>query len=244
MSSKTSKCLRWTLMAGWLCCYLPASAADKLVLNVGSLPPYSTLDQRDFIHPLIAALSREIELPIELVVYQGAFERELINANQGVEDGVTARSAGIEQRFPNLIRIPEEIVTLEVAAFTTTRRIATPNWEALSPYVVGYINGWKMVENHSSRFFEATPVSDAEHLFKLLASGRADVVIYERLDGLAQAEALGIKVQAMAPPLTSTKLYMYLHKKHAALVPKITDALIKLKRNGTYKRLYDAMLAK
>jgi polar amino acid transport system substrate-binding protein len=241
---KTNKYLRWMLMVGCLCCSFPASAADKLVLNIGLLHPYSTRDENDFIHTLIAALSRELELPIELLIYQGAYERELINANQGVEDGIAARTAGIEKRFPNLIRVPEEILTIEIVAFTTAGRIAIPNWEALSPYVVGYVSGWNVVESRRSSFLEATPVSDAEHLFKLLGAGRADVVIYERLDGLAQAKTLGIKVQPMSPPLASTKLYTYLHKKHAALVPKMTEALVKLKRNGTYKRLYDAMLAK
>ena len=231
-------------MAGCLCCSFLASAADKLVLNIGLLHPYSTRDENDFIHTLVAALSRELKLPIELLIYQGAYERELINANQGMEDGLAARSAGIEKRFPNLIRVPEEILTIEVVAFTTARRIDTSSWEALSPYVVGYVSGWKMVENYSSKFFEATAVSDAEHLFQLLGAGRADVVVYERLDGLAQAKTLGIKVQTMSPPLANTKLYMYLHQKHAALVPKMTEALVKLKRNGTYKRLYDAMLAK
>jgi ABC-type amino acid transport substrate-binding protein len=35
---------------------------------------------------------------------------------------------------------------------------------------------------------------------------------------------------------------MYLHKKHADLVPKVSEALVRLKKNGSYQRIFDATL--
>jgi polar amino acid transport system substrate-binding protein len=233
----------------WLLFFVPALAAEKLVLNTGELPPYSTSDGKGFANLLVLALFREIGVDAELIVYKGAFARALINANQGVEDGVAARVAGLEIQYPNLIRLPDEMVTVEMVAFGTKHRFATPDWNALSPYVIGHINGWRNVEVPIDKLresgpLEVTAVSDAQHLFMLLEKGRADVVIYERLHGLMKAREMGIKVQVMEPPLATTKLYLYLNKKHVELVPRLAEALVKLKKNGTYKRLYDTMLVR
>jgi polar amino acid transport system substrate-binding protein len=85
-------------------------------------------------------------------------------------------------------------------------------------------------------------VRDADQLFGLLASGRADVVLYERWQGLAKSRAMGLKVKVLEPPLVRTKMYMYLHKKHVALVPLVSAALAKLKKDGTYQRIFDNTL--
>lgn len=239
-------------MGQWLCRLLllvcccgavPATAVEKLVLNIGFLPPYSSLDGKDFFHPLVAALSQEIGVPIELVVYQGNYEREILNASQGVEDGLTARFGGLEKTYANLVRVPEEMLAIDIMALTTNTslQIANVSWDGLAPYVVGYVNGWKVIEPHRSKFAGITPVRDIERLITLLAAGRADVAVYERLHAVSQARVQGVSVQVLEPPLTTAKLYMYLHKKHTALVPKLNAALLKLKKEGTYQRLYNAM---
>lgn len=37
-------------------------------------------------------------------------------------------------------------------------------------------------------------------------------------------------------------MFIYLHKKHEALVLRVAQALARLKANGTYKRIFDATL--
>jgi polar amino acid transport system substrate-binding protein len=37
-------------------------------------------------------------------------------------------------------------------------------------------------------------------------------------------------------------MFMYLNKKHAALVPKVTQALIDLKADGSYQQFYNQLL--
>jgi polar amino acid transport system substrate-binding protein len=108
--------------------------------------------------------------------------------------------------------------------------------------VVTYIIGWKVFEQNVPKGKELTLVRDADQLFGLLKSGRADVALYERWQGLAKSRAMGIKLQVLEPPLVRTKMYMYLHKKHAALVPQVAAALLKLKQNGSYQRIFDSAL--
>lgn len=232
----------WLVRLACLCVCLPAGAAGKLTLSSGVLAPYTTPDRQGFLDQLMAAVFREVGVEAELLIYPTATERGMLNANDGIDDGLAMRIAGLEKQYPNLIRVPEAVAVNDFVAITTGHRFATSGWESLQPYVVSYIMGWKVFEAHLPKGKELTLVRDAEQLFTLLDKGRADVALYERWQGLATTRAMGIQVQVMEPPLVRTNMYMYLHKKHAALVPRVAQALVKLKKNGTYQRIYDATL--
>lgn len=220
----------------------PVHAADKLVLSSGVLAPYTTPDRKGFLDQLIAAIFHEIGREAELLIYPTATERGMLNANEGVDDGLAMRLAGLEKQYPNLIRVPEELAVNDFVAITTHHRFDTSHWDSLKPYVVSYIIGWKVFEQNVPKSKELTLVRDAEQLFTLLARDRADVVLYERWQGMAQTRTRGIKVQIMEPPLVRTKMYIYLNKKHAALVPQVAGALARLKQNGTYQRIFDSTM--
>lgn len=232
------------LCSGMLLAAAPALAADKLVLTSGVLAPYTTPDRKGFLDQLVAAIFREVGLEAELLIYPTATERGMLNANEGVDDGLAMRVAGLEKQYPNLIRVPEPIAINDFVAITTKHRFATTGWDSLQPYAVSYTIGWKVFEQNVPKGRELTLVRDAEQLFTLLARDRTDVVLYERWQGVAQTRAMGLQVQVMEPPLVRTPMYMYLHKKHAALVPRAAQALARLKQNGTYTRIYDATLGK
>jgi len=230
-------CCCWGLAAA-----APARAVDKLVLSSGVLAPYTTPDRKGFLDQLIAAIFRELGMEAELLIYPTATERGMLNANAGVDDGLAMRVAGLEKQYPNLIRVPEPIAVNDFVAITSRHRFATTSWDSLQPYVVSYIIGWKVFEQNVPRGKEQTLVRDAEQLFTLLARDRADVALYERWQGVAQTRAMGLQVQVMEPPLVRTPMYMYLHRKHAALVPRVAQALARLKQNGAYARIHDATL--
>lgn len=220
---------------------LPAPAADKLVLSTGVLAPYTTPDHKGFLDLLVPAVFQELGVDAELLAYPAASERALLNANEGIDDGLAMRIEGLERQYPGLVRVPEELVSNDFVAIATRHRFATPGYDALKPYVVSYIIGWKIFEANVPGVQELTLVRDADQMFTLLEKGRADVVLYERWQGLAASRARGLKVQVMEPPLARTRMFMYLHRKHAALVPRAAEALVRLKRNGTYQRLYDSV---
>jgi polar amino acid transport system substrate-binding protein len=220
----------------------PAFASDKIVLSSGVLEPYTTPDRKGFLDQLILALFREIGLQAELIIYPTATERGMLNANEGVDDGLAMRVAGLEKQYPNLIRVPEDVAVNDFVGYTLGKPFATDNWASLSPYVVSYIIGWKVFEQNVPKGKELTLVRDADQLFGMLTAKRADVVLYERWQGLAKSRAMGLQVTVLEPPLVHTKMYLYLHKKHAALVPRVSQALVKMKADGSYQRIVDATL--
>ena len=219
-----------------------AQAGNKLVLSTSVVAPYTTAGRQGFLDQLIPAIFREVGHDAEVQVYPNASERSLLNANEGIDDGQALRVGGLDKIYPNLIQVPESIITNDFVAIGARLRFATPDWDALRPYSVSYIIGWKVFEANVPVAVPRTPVRDAEQMFTLLARGRVDVVLYERWQGLEQARASGVPAVVMEPPLVSTPMYLYLHKKHAALVPRVARALARLKQDGTYQRIHAATL--
>lgn len=219
-----------------------AQAGDKLVLTTGVLAPYTTPDHQGFLDQIIVAVFREAGLDAELQVFSTATARTLLNANAGIDDGEAMRIAGLEKQYPNLIRVPETLISNDFVAYATHVHMPTTDWKSIEPYVVSYIIGWKIFENNVRNAKEVTPVRDADQLFGLLANGRTDLALYERWQGLQRVRDLGLKAQALEPPLARTDMFIYLHKKHEALVPRVAQALARLKGNGTYKRVFDSTL--
>jgi polar amino acid transport system substrate-binding protein len=49
-------------------------------------------------------------------------------------------------------------------------------------------------------------------------------------------------VQLCEPPLAMREMFIYLHKKHKALVPKLANVLREMKQDGRYQILVDKHL--
>jgi polar amino acid transport system substrate-binding protein len=153
-----------------------------------------------------------------------------------------ARIAGLEKQYPNLVRVPEKLVDLEFSAFSKDASIPS-NWKAIRQRSVGYIKGWKIYEQNLTGAEHVTTADDPAQLFRLLDLNRIEVALYERSFGAALAKQQGLKgVQPLVPPLATREMFIYLHKRHANLAPRMADALRAMKREGFYQRVYNEKL--
>jgi polar amino acid transport system substrate-binding protein len=211
------------------------AAQERLVLNTPGEPPYHHQDQTGIADLLIKeAFSR---IGREATVQWQPPERSLMNANMGIVDGDVGRIGGLNKEYPHLIQVPETFVTTDFLIFTKTFSIRLVAWESLKPYHVAIIRGHKIAEaNVVAR--SLIKARNAEILFLLLNNDRVDVAICERLFGSMMARKTNPEIKGLEPPLATADFYLYLHKKHEALVPEIAKALETMKRDGTYKRLW------
>jgi polar amino acid transport system substrate-binding protein len=168
--------------------------------------------------------------------------RSLINVNAGIDDGDIFRVAGAEQSFPNLIRIPGKTLDTDFVAYTKRTDIQIRNWADLKPYSVAYAAGWRPYELNVKEVKELTKTSSINELPALLEKGRADVILMDRWQGQWAIQQSGYKFHLVEPPLARFEMFMYLNKKHAALVPKAAQALADMKADGSYKKLIDQYL--
>lgn len=219
-------------------CAGPALAANEptLVLSNTYDTPYTTEKGNGFLDLVAAEAFRRAGLQMKMIKVSP--ERALLNANAGIEDGVSARIAGLEKTYTNLIRVPEKILDFPFVAFAQQAKVETANWDTLKSLVVGHIHGWKIFEQNLKPGTSITVVDDAEQLFTMLDRNRIDVALYERWLGLALAEKMGLKnVHVVEPALAEREMFIYLHNRHTEKVPVIAAALRAVKADGTYQRL-------
>lgn len=210
--------------------------SQTIVLNTANDPPNSTDDHNGIGDRIMTEAFRRMGINLRIVKLPS--ERALVNANNGVDDGNFARVEGMEKLYPNLMRVQEDITSFEFVAFSKKVSFRTTNWETLKPYHVGIITGWKILESNIQGVKSLTKVKDENILFPLLTNEKVDLVVYDRLQGkvfLQQHAADEIRV--LKPPLAVKKMYPYLHKRHAELVPRLEQTLRGMKEDGSFNRI-------
>ncbi len=182
---------------------------------------------------------------LEFKLVSNPSERSLHMANQGQLDGEGLRIAGLSNQYPNLIQVPERFIGISFVAFARDAMINLDrNWESLKPYRIAFITGWKMFESNAAHAKSVTKVEKPEQMFRMLESGRVDLALYTRADGIALIRSSGLSsIAPISPSLKDVDMYLYLHKKHEALVPPIAQSLRDMKADGTYNRIMFDLLA-
>lgn len=170
-------------------------------------------------------------------------ERSLQFANQGEVDGEGLRVAGLGQQYPDLIQVPERYIRISFVAFAKDRTISLDKgWASLASRSVAHITGWKLFEAQAGAARLVNKVDKSEQLFRMLDSGRVDLALYTLTDGNAMLRDMGLKdIVALTPALQEVDMYLYLHKKHAELVPKLAQQLRDMKADGSHARILSSL---
>jgi polar amino acid transport system substrate-binding protein len=214
--------------------------ADTLVFATTALPPFGSLPGKPgFLEQVAREAFRRLGRKIEVDTLPG--DRPLLSANAGLIDGDLFRTPGFEKEYPNLVRVPEVMGQMEFMAYTMRPGLVVRDWKDLEPLTVGFATGWKIYERRV-KAREITRVSTIEELFPLLARKRADVVLADRWQGMWAAKSGGYRLRPLEPPLATHDMFMYVHKRHAALVPRIAATLAAMKADGSYRRIHEATL--
>lgn len=218
-------------------------AEPTFTVNTADQPPYST-PKDDGIYDLLikAAFDR---LNIKPRINHLPSARSLENVNLGWDDGEYARIAGLEHRYPNLVMVKEKLIDFAFTAFSLNPAVHLNGWPDLAGHDVAYMRGWKIYERRALKAKSAVVVSDEKELFGMLRQGRVDLALYELYRGRAYLEKHGLtKIYDLKKPLAVKGMYMYVHKKHTDLIPKIEQALRALKDDGEFRSIVKAALAR
>lgn len=202
-------------------CILPCLAGQAsartvpLVLNTSALAPVSAPDRSGFLDLLYRELFARLGIAFEIQPLPA--ERALQNANAGIDDGEICRIAGLESTYPNLVHTTEPVMQYQMVVFSRERNFPVSGPESLLPYELGIVTGWKILE----------------------------IALIDRLVGMGALNRLEIKgVRILSPPFLSGDWFLYLHKKHQALIPRIDAELRKMKQDGAYERIRQQALGR
>lgn len=229
--------IAWAALApGWA-----LAARPRFTLTTGALAPLISAPGHI---GFLDALAQEVfgRIGVDATLLGLPMERALVNANAGIEDGDMFRAAGFEKDYPNLVQVPEKVLDFDFVAFAIRPDVRVQNWGDLARYSVAYVTGVKIFERQVGAAPHVTTVRALDQLFPLLATGRADVVLLGRWQGLWLAREAGLAVRLFEPPLARAEMFIYLHRRHEALVAPLAAALAAAKRDGTWQRIYDRTL--
>lgn len=222
-----------------LACCPPLALAVEPALRV------STLLEQDPATQVAERVLREAyhQLGRELQVQGMPGERSLISANTGETDGELYRKAGIDQLYPNLLRVPVALLQYEIVVFSRRWNFKVQGWESLKPYRLGFVKGIKIIEENT-RGMQLEPVATLQQAFVKMDLDRSDLVLSNRLSGLASLRQHGIHgVAQLQPPLAAFPVFHYLHRRHEDLVAPLTQALRELERSGFIRRTSEELAA-
>ncbi len=219
----------------------PAGARTALTLNTFKVAPLSTADRKGIGDRVVQEAFRRIGISVKIRHLPS--ERALLNANDGLEDGTYVRIAGLEEWYPNLVMVPEVILLAEFVVFSKKTSPPIARWNELGPYHVGIVRGCKIAEMNTSSAKTVTRARDLKTAFYLLASDKVDVVVYDRLHGKVLLNSIKQKgIYAGERPLARQNMYLYLNRKHEALVPLLAGAIRDMKTDGTFPAIVDEVM--
>jgi len=220
-------------------------AQQTIVLNTAFGPPLSNESQTGFADQVVTQAFKRIGYQLETVRLPA--ERALVNANRGIDDGDLARVAGLQKKYTNLIQVPESIMVIDMVLFSKNMPdFNVKGWESVASHSLAIISGWKIMEKNFSKLgdkVEIIKTDNAEQSFTLLAKDRVDFIAYSNWPGLVYLKTHKINnIKLLTPPLAKPRLYVYLHKKHKIIVPKLATAIKQMKADGTVKKIFNRTL--
>lgn len=216
---------------------LPSSSLAQMTLRFTTADNQNSNRSKAMNTVLIECFNR---MGLGLKIIHMPSKRSLINANIGIEDGNFVRTEGISATYPNLIKVPEKISVNRIMAFSKNTGIKIDGWQSLLKYQVAYINGWRNCERELQQAKSKISVKNEALLFTLIEKNRVEVGIFGQSPGVEVLKQLGYsEIQALEPPIVVSSLFLYIHKKHAKLIPEIVKTLKGMKEDGTYKNVLD-----
>jgi hypothetical protein len=178
-------------------------------------------------------------------------KRASIEADAGNVDGDAGRISAYADDHPNIIRVGEFIFTVNYFVFAVKPSIPQLNgWDSLKEtnYLVSYTRGVTAFENNLPKTVRKENLSDVTEPIqglKKLISGRVDLFVEEEfgiLTLLQTPEFRDSNIRSVGV-MESFSVYPYLHKKHAALAPKMAEVIKAMKAEGLVEK-YRVMVDK
>ncbi|SHO53927.1 hypothetical protein SAMN02745220_05371 [Desulfopila aestuarii DSM 18488] len=216
----------------------PSFTFEKIVL-IGSEDTKASSTGR-LLNLIYTEVFRRLGYELQYIGYPN--ERANLMAENGTVDGEIQRAASYEKVSKNLLKVEEPSFSVSVAAYAVTPGIVLDGWESLkdTDYIVEYRRGSKVAASALPTVVKPENLSTSstvELRLKKLIAGRTDIYIEQEHvveETLSKFDKAGFDHSTMyqAGIMWTGYSHLYMHKKHAALLPKITEVLKAMKHEG------------
>lgn len=158
-------------------------------------------------------------------------ERGMVMANRGEVDGAIGRTMLAVRDYPDLVPVAEPLMLYAPSAYSYKRIDVAAGWASLSGLTVCVRRGYSLTDQRTRHLPRHRFDNDAS-LLRMLRRGGCDVAIMDRNNQAGRAAlAADPALYLLQPALEETPLYLFLHKRHAALAERLAEALRQVKRD-------------
>lgn len=214
----------------------PASAQQPTRLVLAA---YGDLAESQVAIVVLTEAYRRLGISLDIQHFAGDLGDDRIN--NGVVDGMVARSDGIETRFPNTIQVAVPIAYVDVAVYSRDSTLRVRDWRDLQSVTVATVRGVYFLERSVGDLHVRLVDTNAE-LYPLLLNREVEAIVASDLQSRLVLRPMPAAV-ARNGIIASYMLYHYLHNKHADLVPRLELVLKEMVTDGTVARLREATIA-
>lgn len=198
-----------------------ASAQDRLRFSSFDAPNLTPLAEK-----ILTRAYDELGIRIETV--QASPRRALLDAASGKTDGELVRIKDIGSDFESLIRVDVPIVVARTYAYAVKPDLRGKSFEELKPLRIGHVAGARFAVELANGFTEIWTAETPKQLFEMLRRDRIDLVIAGEGTARRLSRELEMpEVFPLGPSLHTVAFYHFLHVRHADLVPKIEEVLLR-----------------
>ena len=182
------------------------------------------------------SIDRLLFMALRNINYRANFVTPIIRvghagANDGVYDGVIAAYPNIHHEYTNLLQVPVPLEHMKVSAFAVKgSRIRINTWDDLSGLHVGIIDHRAFIVDNLPEGVTISTRPTNLAVLESLINGEIDVAVLGVREHETFDERLNITRVGDVAELAD---YLYLNKKHEALLPQLTASLEALFNDGT-----------
>jgi polar amino acid transport system substrate-binding protein len=220
---------------------MPSDAADKLIL-VGTADVKNSMHGK-WLTLIFTEVFRRLGYELQYDGYPAA--RASAMSDAGEIDGEISRVLEYQMTHPNMIRVDQVLYSTNFVAFAVKPGIVLHGWKSLqnTTYNVEYRRGVELSESELPLVValeHLSKVATAEQGLKKLIMARTDLYVdveFTTVEAMKRLDPVEFDVSAVyqAGIMQEVAAYAYLHKKHAALVPKVAEVLKAMKQEGLFE---------
>lgn len=218
-----------------------AANQQEMTINSGSSAPMIISNNVGFYPEIIKEIFSRLNIQNKTMLVPSS--ASLKNANQGIDDGLIARVKGVNKKLKNIIPVEEKVIDLRFVAYSHDKNVKINKWADLKNYNVGYIRGWKIFDKNVTLYKSLLKVKNTKQLFRLLEKKRVDVILHQDLPSRYMMKKLNYFPYEQKASLAKREMFIYMHKRHALLVPQMSMVLKEMKKEGVYQTLYEKYIS-
>ncbi|SFF87767.1 polar amino acid transport system substrate-binding protein [Duganella sp. CF458] len=176
----------------------------------------------------VAAAARRAGVGVQVQALSA--ERGMVLTNEGKLDGAIGRTMLAASGYGQLVAVPEPVYLYAPTAYSYKNIDVSRGWKSLRGHTLCIRRGYNVTEERTAGVPRQRLDNDAS-LLRMLKAGGCDVAVM----GRSNKEVMALRehdpdLLQLLPPLEEVPLYLFLHRRHAALVPRLAEALKQLKR--------------